>query len=306
MRKQAAPENRSRWNRVSPGAHLALSALFILLSFASVLPLIFVTVVSLSSTESIASRGYTFFPSEWSLDAYRYMLGRFDYIGHSALVSCAVTFLGTFLSLTLISTMAFVLSRRDFRLRRLYTLLVLIPMFFGGGLAAGYVVNTQLFQLKNTIWALILPGACSSWYILVMRNYFRQNIPGEILESAQLDGAGILRIFTQFVVPLSGPVMITVGVFEAFGYWNSWYYAMLYLGSNHSELFPLQYVLYHLQKNVEFMATNENISGAILRNLPSESFRMAMVVVIVLPILITYPFFRKFFLRGLTTGALRD
>ena len=166
-------------------------------------------------------------------------------------------------------------------------------------------MNTQPFHLKDTLWALILPGACSSWYILVMRNYFRQNIPGEMLESAQLDGASIFSIFWRFVVPLSSPVMITVGVFEAFGYWNSWYYAMLYLGSNHPELFPLQYVLYHLQKNVEFMASNENISGAVMRSLPTESFRMAMVVITILPILISYPFFRKYFLRGLTVGAIR-
>ena len=307
MRKKQNPasDGYSRWNRVGPKTQAGLTVLFVLLSLAAVLPLVFVTVVSLSSNESIAVKGYSFFPDSWSLDAYRYMLNKIDYIGHSMLISCLVTALGTLLSLTLISTMAFTLSRQEFRLRRLYLAIVLIPMFFGGGLAAGYVVNTQLFHLKNTIWALVLPAACSSWYILVMRNYFRQNIPGEMLESAQLDGASILRIFAQFVVPLSGPVLITVGVLEAFGFWNSWYYAMLYLGSNHPELYPLQYVLYHLQKNVEFMASNENISGAVIRSLPTESFRMAMVVITILPILISYPFFRKYFLRGLTVGAIR-
>ena len=292
-------------NQVGPITHAVLVALFVLVSLSALLPLIFVAIVSLSSTESIAVKGYSFFPVEWSLEAYRYMWTRIEYIGHSFLISCLITVVGTALSLGLISTMAFTLSRRDFKLRKVYTAIVVIPMFFGGGLAAGYVVNTQLFHLKDTLWALILPGACSSWYILVMRNYFRQNIPGEMLESAQLDGASIYSIFWRFVVPLSSPVMITVGVFEAFGYWNSWYYAMLYLGSNHQELFPLQYVLYHLQKNVEFMASNENISGAVMRSLPTESFRMAMVVITVLPILISYPFFRKYFLRGLTVGAIR-
>ena len=135
----------------------------------------------------------------------------------------------------------------------------------------------------------------------------RQNIPTEILESAQMDGASILRVFFQFVLPLSRPILITVGLFEAFGYWNSWYHAMLYISANHRELFPLQYVLYNLQKNVEFMAANENISGAVIVNLPTETFRMAVVVLIVLPILLGYPFFRKAFLQGLTTaGALKE
>ena len=294
-----------QWNQAGPIAHALLVALFVLVSISALLPLVFVAVISLSSTASIAVKGYSFFPMEWSLDAYRYMWTRLEYIGHSFLVSCLITLVGTALSLGLIGTMAFVLSRREFRLRKLYTAIVVIPMFFGGGLAAGYVVNTQLFHLKDSLWALILPGACSSWYILVMRNYFRQNIPGEMLESAQLDGASIFQVFWRFVVPVSAPVMITVGVFEAFGYWNSWYYAMLYLGSNRQELFPLQYVLYHLQKNVEFMASNENISGAVMRSLPTESFRMAMVVITILPILVSYPFFRRYFLKGLTVGAIR-
>ena len=151
-----------------------------------------------------------------------------------------------------------------------------------------------------------MPGACSSWYILVMRTYFRQNIPREILESAQMDGASILRIFFQFVIPLSRPILITVALFAGFGYWNSWYQAMLYISANHRELFPLQYVLYSLQRNVEFMATNENISGAVIGNLPTETFRMAVVVLIVAPILLCYPFFRKAFLRGLTAGAVKE
>ena len=299
-------ESEWGWNRVGRGTGALLGALFVILSVLTVLPLVFVVIVSLSSEASIAARGYSFFPTEWSLDAYRYLLRSIDYIGHSFLLSALLTLAGTLLSLALISTMAFALSRREFRFRRLFTALVLIPMFFSGGLAASYVVNTQLFGMKNTFWALLLPGACSSWYILVMRTYFRQNIPTEILESAQMDGASILRIFARFVLPLSKPILITVGLFEAFGYWNSWYYAMLYISANHRELFPLQYVLYNLQKNVEFMAANEHISGAVIANLPAETFRMAVVVLIVAPILVCYPFFRRAFIRGLTIGAVKE
>ncbi len=294
------------WNRVGKKTGLLLGAMFLVLSLLTMLPLLFVLIVSLSSEASVAKRGYSFFPAEWSLAAYRYLLRSIDYIGHSFLLSAALTLAGTLLSLTLISTMAFVLSRREFRFQKLFTVIVLIPMFFSGGLAASYVVNTQLFGLKNTFWALLLPGACSSWYILVMRTYFRQNVPAEIIESAQMDGASILRIFIQFVLPLSRPILVTVGLFEAFGYWNSWYYAMLYISANHRELFPLQYVLYNLQKNVEFMASNEHISGAVIANLPTETFRMAVVMLIIAPILVSYPFFRKAFLRGLTVGAVKE
>ena len=140
-----------QWNQAGPIAHALLVALFVLVSISALLPLVFVAVISLSSTASIAAKGYSFFPMEWSLDAYRYMWTRLEYIGHSFLVSCLITLAGTALSLGLIGAMAFVLSRREFRLRKLYTAIVVIPMFFGGGLAAGYVVNTQLFHLKDSL-----------------------------------------------------------------------------------------------------------------------------------------------------------
>ena len=158
--------------------------------------------------------------------------------------------------------MAYAISQNDFRLRRLYTALIMLPMFFGGGLAASYAVNTQIFGLKNTIFALILPTACSSWYIIVMRTYFKNNIPGEILEAARIDGASTYRIYIQFVLPLSRPILITVGIFEAFGYWNSWYENLLYTDSNHRRYYTLQYVLYNFH-----ILFSGNI---LLRGLPRE------------------------------------
>lgn len=299
-------ETSLSFHRVKPGTNALLCVLFSLLGFATFLPLLLVIIISFSSEASIAEKGYSFFPSSWSLDAYRYIWKSIDYIGHSFLLSLVIMILGTVLSLGLISTMAYVLSRKDFRFRKLYTVIILIPMFFGGGLAASYVVNTQLFGLKNNILALILPPACSSWYILVMRTYFRKNIPVDLYDAAEIDGAGPIRIFFSIVLPLSKPILITIGLFQAFAYWNSWYYAMLYISPNHKELYPLQYVLYSIQRNIEFMAANENISGAVVRELPSETFRMAVVVLTVAPILVSYPFFRKFFVKGIMTGAVKE
>ncbi len=276
-----------------------------ILSALTVLPLAFVGVISISSEASIAAKGYSFFPQQLSLDAYRYLIRSIDTIGRSFNVSVAVTALGTLISLWLISTMAYVLSRDDFAFRRFYTVLILIPMFFGGGLVAPYVVNTQLFALKNSIWALILPQACSGWYIIVMRTYFRNNIPAELIDAARMDGAGTIRIFSSIVVPLSKPIFAAIGLFEAFSYWNSWYNAMLYLRPEHQELYPLQYLLYSIRKNVEFMSTNDTISGALVTNMPTEAFRMAIVVVITIPILLTYPLVRKYFIKGMLIGGLK-
>ena len=218
-------------------------------------------------------------------------------------VTLLVTVIGTVLSLFLISTMAYALSRKDFLLRKLYTAIVVIPIFFGGGIASSYAVNTQFLGLKNSIWALILIPACSSWYIIVMRTYFLSNIPPEILEAARLDGASAARIFFRFVIPLSKPIMITVGLFEAFSYWNSWYENLLYTDSNHSGLYTLQYVLYNMEKNVSFLTSGDSISGLSAARVPTESFRMALVVVIILPILVTYPMFGRHIKNGLNAGA---
>ena len=289
-----------------PGTNILLTVLAITLSVLTLLPVLFVFVISLSAESSIASQGYSFLPAAWSLDAYRYLTKSIDYIGRSFLLSIGVMAVGTALSLWLISTMAFALSRRDFRLRKLYNVLILIPLFFGGGLVASYVVNTQLLGLKNSFFALILPSACSTWYILVMRTYFKNNIPEELLDAARIDGAGTFHMFFRIVLPLSGPIFVSVGLFEAFAYWNRWYYAMLYISPNHKELYPLQYVLYAIQSNIEMMSGNDMISGGVVMELPGETFRMAVVVIILLPVLLTYPFTRRFFVKGMTTGALKD
>ena len=269
-------------------ADIILSVVLILISLLALLPVILVIIISFSSEEAIIESGYSFFPEELSLDAYRYLSGHLGKILQSLGVTLLVTVIGTVLSLFLM---------------KLYTAIVVIPIFFGGGIASSYAVNTQFLGLKNSIWALILIPACSSWYIIVMRTYFLSNIPPEILEAARLDGASAARIFFRFVIPLSKPIMITVGLFEAFSYWNSWYENLLYTDSNHSGLYTLQYVLYNMEKNVSFLTSGDSISGLSAARVPTESFRMALVVVIILPILVTYPMFGRHIKNGLNAGA---
>ncbi|WP_026657159.1 carbohydrate ABC transporter permease [Butyrivibrio sp. AC2005] len=290
---------------IRPRSNVFISLLAVFIAVVTILPIVFVFIISFSSEESIVKRGYSFIPEEFSLEAYKYLMSSMDIIGKSFLLSIFIMIVGTTLSLWLISTMAFVISRRDFRLQKLYMLLIIIPMFFSGGLVASYVVNTQLLNLKNNVLALILPGACSSWYILVMRTYFKNQIPEELLDAARTDGATTFRLFMQIVLPLSKPIMVTVGIFEAFAYWNSWYYAMLYISQNHSELYPLQYVLYSIQKSVEFVSHNDRISGTVVRHTPTESFRMAIVVIITIPVLIAYPLLQKYLEKGIMAGGLK-
>jgi len=179
-------------------------------------------------------------------------------------------------------------------------------MLFAGGLVATYMINTQIYKLKNTYWAMILPGACSSFYIIIMRTFFQTSVPDSIIEAGKLDGASQLRIFAQLVLPVSLPVIATIGLFLTFNYWNAWYSAMLYIDSNHRELYPLQYVLISIEKNISFMARNEDyLTEESMRNLPTETMRMAIVMVVVIPIACSYPFFQRYFVGGLTIGAVK-
>ncbi len=296
----------ARFNRVKPLTNAAISALFIILALITFLPLVLVFMVSISSEASVAVNGYSFFPKEFSLQAYEYLLETSDYIGRAFLNSIGITIVGTLLGLFLISTLGYSLSRPNFYFKKFYTMMIFIPMLFSGGLVASYMINSQIYGLKNTYLALILPGACSTWYTIIMRTFFTSTVPDSIIESGKMDGASQLRIFAQLVLPISLPVIATIGLFLTFSYWNSWYGALLYLDSNHRDLYPLQYVLVSIQRNLDFLAKNEGkISGGSVISLPNETIRMAIVMVVVLPIACSYPFFQRYFISGLTIGAVK-
>ena len=296
----------TRFNQLKPLTNAAFSALFILLALVTFIPVLFVFIISISSEASIAQKGYSFFPLEFSLGSYEYLWQSKNYIGRAFINSIGITICGTCLGLVLTSTLGYTLSRPNYRLKGLYTLMILIPMFFSGGLLASYMVNTQIYGLKNTYFALILPSACSTFYVVIMRTFFQTTIPDSIIESGKIDGASQLRIFVQLVLPLALPVIATIGLFFTFNYWNAWYGAMLYLDSNHRELYPLQYVLISIENNISFMARNEEyFSEEALAKLPTETMRMAIVMVVVIPIACSYPFFQRYFVGGLTIGAVK-
>ncbi len=304
------PSGLRRFNALRPGINVLYSLVFILLSVLCVVPVIFVIIISFTSQSSIARVGYSFAPAEWSAEAYRYIWHLRDFNGfptvlRSMLNSLGITIVGTILGLMLISSMGYVLSRPFFRLKKFYTVFVFIPMIFNGGLLATYVVNAQLLHLKNSYFAIILPLACSTFYIMIMATFFRISIPEGIVESGKIDGAGQLRIFLQLVLPISLPSLATVALFLSFGYWNDWYQASLYLESHRHELFPLQYVLINIEKNIQFLANSDMVASTQSGELPTETMRMAIVVITVVPIMFSYPFFQRYFVSGLTVGAIK-
>ena len=299
-----------RFNSIRRSTDIAYSILFILLALLCVIPVIFVIIISFSSEASIGKVGYSFVPAEWSTEAYQYVWHLRNTHGIPTVVmafltSIGITLVGTVLGLTLISTMGYVLSRPNFRLRKIYTYLIFIPMIFNGGLLSTYVINTQILGLKNTYWALILPLCCSSFYVIIMRTFFQTTVPDEIIESGKIDGASQLRIFVQLVLPISLPALATIALFLTFAYWNDWYQASLYIESNQHDLFPLQYVLVNIEKNIQYLANNDMAMSANSNALPSETMRMAIVVISVVPIMFSYPVFQKYFISGLTIGAVK-
>lgn len=310
MRKHKGSKNAEHvipaYMRVSRPADAAISLLFIIGALMALIPVVFCVIISLSSESSIIAKGYSFFPEQWTLDSYKYLWDQRIIIGNAFVVSILTTVVGTLTGLFLNTTVAYTISRKNYFFKRGLTTFIIIPMLFQGGMVASYMVNTQMLGLKNSMLSLILPLAASTWYIMILTTFFRTTIPESIVESAQIDGASQLRIFRSIALPISLPALATIGLFLTFRYWNDWFQAMLYIDSNHKNLYPLQYVLVSIQNSIDFLTQNPELSSFVnVSTLPSEAIRMAIVVIIVLPIACAYPFFQRYFVTGLTVGAVK-
>ncbi len=281
--------------------------IFLVLAVMCVIPLLFVFSISITEEEALRTNGYQLIPSVFSGSAYKFLWNERGMILRAAFMSILVTIVGTLIAIALDTSMGYVVSRRNFRLKKLYTWLIFIPMVFNGGMLASYVVVNNILGLSNTIWALILPLACSSFSVTICRTFFRTTVPDSIIESAKIDGAGQFRIWSQIVMPISKPVIATIGMFAAFGYWNDWFQASLYIQDKNLQ--TLQSLLNNIQKNIEYIANNP-YGGLSLQqyksSMPTESVRMAIAIVIIVPIACTYPFFQKYFISGLTIGSVKE
>ena len=295
-----------RLNQIKPVTNAIFNVMFVILSIICVFPFIFVLMISISSEESIRSIGYALIPQSFSSAAYEFLWNERDMILQSLFVSIEVTVIGTVLGVVLTTTMGYVLSRPQFKLRGFLQWVVFIPMIFTGGMVANYVVTSNILHLNNTLWCLVLPLAVSSWNVTISKTFFRQTIPDSIIESAKIDGASQLTIFARIVVPISKPVFATVALFLTFGYWNDWLQAALYISKD--SLRALQPLLQTMMGQLDYLANNPTAGLSLqqYRNqMPSESVRMAIASIIVVPIACAYPFFQKYFISGLTVGAVK-
>ncbi|MCJ0592145.1 carbohydrate ABC transporter permease [Enterococcus cecorum] len=293
----------------NPTANLIFNIIIALFALSCVLPFFFVVMISLTEEHSLAELGYRFWPKEFSTAAYSYIFaGQMSSKIFKAFgVTVLVTVLGTVVNSTMTSLYAYVISRSNFPFRKFFTIFALITMLFTPGMVATYLIVSNMLFLKDTIWALILPMALGPFNILVMRTFFIKTVPDSIIESARMDGASELKIFMKIVLPLAVPGIATISLFAALGYWNDWFNALLYIQND--DLVPLQYLLMKIQSNLDFLAKNAGMGAQIqggLAALPSESARMAIVVVSTLPIALTYPFFQKYFVGGLTIGGVKE
>ena len=307
--KAVTGDSMSRLNRSSPTSNFLFNALFLALALMCFLPIIFIAIISLTDNNVIRTQGYQLWltAETISADAYAYLWTQRQTILHALWVSIYVTAIGTCIGVALTTVMGYVLSRTEHKLNNFLTILIFIPMVFGGGMAASYVVTSQVLHLKDTMWVLILPLAVSSWNVTISRTFFRSTIPDSIIESAKIDGASQMTIFTQIVLPISKPVLATIGLFLAFGYWNDWFQAQLYISSD--ELRSLQSMLNQIQNNVDYLTKNPTAmltsTSDLKKNMPQESVRMAIAFVVAVPIACVYPFFQKYFISGLTVGAVK-
>ncbi len=286
---------------------LFFNIIIALIAFSCVFPFIFVIIISLTSEHSLAVDGYQLWPSEWSLDGYRYLYSLRGKILQALFITVFVTVLGTLVNVVFTSTYAYAISRPTFQYRRFFTIFALITMLFSAGMVPNYIVMTNMLNLKDTIWALILPLALSPFNIIVMRTFFRRSVPDAIIESARIDGAGELRTFVQIVLPLAVPGIATISLFAALAYWNDWFNGLLYIQSDN--LVPLQYLLMKIQNNIDFMTKNAAMSATLAaagETIPKEATRMAMVVISTVPIAASYPFFQRYFISGLTIGGVKE
>ena len=293
-------------NQIKSGTNIVFNIIFIILSLMCIVPVIFVFIISISSEASLAKFGYSFLPAELSDAAYVYLWKERIMILKALWISVLVTIGGTLLGLGLTTSMGYVLSRKSYKLQSFYTWVIFIPMIFNGGLAASYVVNDKLLNLSDSLLALILPLAVSSFNIIICKTFFRTTIPDSVIESAKIDGATQLGIFNKIVLPISKPVIATIGLFLSFGYWNDWFLSSLYI--RNKDLISLQALLNSMVKNIQFLASNPDGGVSIqqyLANMPKESVRMAIAIVIVVPIACAYPFFQRYFVTGLTIGAVK-
>lgn len=298
---------KSSSNQISNPANIMLNLMFIFNAILCIVPFLLIVSISFSDESIIQLEGYKLIPSKISFYAYRYVLSGAEALIRSYGITIFVTLLGTLVSVLVTALFAYPLSRKDFKYRKYFSFFVFFTMIFSGGLVPWYMVYTQVLGLKNTLFIYIVPHLMNAWYVIILRTFFATSIPESIIEAAKIDGAGESRIFFTIVLRLSLPGLATIGLFASIGYWNDWYVPLVFITKQ--TLYNLQYSMYVVLLNAQYLA--ENASRIIASGdsgttaIPIESARMALCIISIGPIVFAYPFFQKYFIKGLTVGAVK-
>lgn len=278
------------------------------LSFCAVIPMVLLVMSSITDNNTLISNGYAFFPEKFSLYAYEYIFKTGSTVIRAYGVSIMLTIVGTMFSLVVTTLLAYALSKPGLPGRGVLSFYVFFTMLFNGGLVPTYMNYTNVFGLKNTFFALLIPGLVTNgFYILLMKSYFVSSVPGEIMEAAIIDGASEFQTFYRVALPLAKPIVATIGLFSGIGYWNDWQNGYIYL-TKRIDLYSIQNLLNRMIQNIQYLsqnATNVRNADVGLAAIPSVSIRMAMAVVGILPIVIIYPFIQSNFVKGITLGGVK-
>ncbi len=300
-------QHTSRLNSVSVPAEIILYIILGIFALLCVLPFIFTIIISFTAQSSIQEMGFSFTPNALSLEAYKLVIDIGDQLWRSFFNSIFTTIFGTALSVLICILYSYALYRRDFKYRRFFLFFSFFTLLFGGGLTPTYMVCKNLLGLSDNYAALIIPLLVNPFNFIIMRAFFQGSVSEALIESAAIDGSGEYRTLFQIIIPIAMPGIATIALLNMLAYWNEWFVSLLYINS--SDLVPLQYLLVRMQQQFEFLVNSSSRSAdfiAILATLPKESLRMAMAVIIVIPIAFAYPFFQRYIISGLMIGAVKE
>ncbi|MBY3623542.1 carbohydrate ABC transporter permease [Acinetobacter sp. CUI P1] len=274
------------------------------LSIACLLPFLLIISASLTSNESIIRDGYHLIPGQFSLEGYKTVFIFPEEVLRAYAVTATTTLIGTILGLFFMTMAGYVLARKDFKYRNTFSFYIYFTTLFGGGLVPWYIMITKYLGLLDSYAVLVLPGLMTPFLIILMKNFIKSAVPEELFDSGKIDGAGDFRIYWQIVLKLSMPGIATVGLFLALYYWNDWFTSSLFINDTHK--YQLQFYLYNVINSAQFIAQMGAGTGVSLATeVPAESTKMAMAIVVTGPILFLYPFVQRYFVKGLTIGAVK-
>ena len=281
-------------------AHILLSFLII----CAIAPFILLIMSSITEEQTLITNGYSFFPEKFSTYAYEYLFTKSAAVFRGYAISFLVTAIGTVCNLLFTTLYAYPLSRKELPGRNIFAFYLFFTMLFSGGLVPSYLMWTQTFHIRNTVFALLIPNLLmSAFNVIMMRTYFSANIPDAVIEAARVDGANEFKILFGIVLPMALPIIATIGLLVGLAYWNDWYMCMLFIDKK--ELFDLQYLLYQLMGSIKALREIASQSTISVSSMPIESTKMALTIVATGPIILVYPFVQKYFVKGLTLGSVK-